>query len=108
MTASEGSIIGGLSQVIDHGPATLRWNLVVLGDGYTILELPKFHQDVENFIACMRSTPPFDMMWNAINVFRLDVSSDESGADISPQCGGTAVSVRTFYDARFCNRWNMV
>jgi hypothetical protein len=34
MTTSDGSI-SGTTLVIDHGPPARRWNLVILGDGYS-------------------------------------------------------------------------
>jgi len=40
---------------------------------------------------------------NAINVYRVDVSSTDSGADDPAACGGTGAMVATYFDASFCN-----
>jgi IgA Peptidase M64/von Willebrand factor type A domain len=106
MSGSDGSI-GGVVKVVDHGPASARWNLVVLGDGYQASELAKFHTDVENFISTISSTPPYDELWCGINVYRIDVTSTDSGADDPTTCaGGTGATPHTYYDATFCSPWN--
>jgi len=105
MSAADGSV-GALVKVVDHGPPTARWNLVILGDGYRASELQKFHTDVENFLDTMYRTPPYDELWCGINVYRVDVTSAESGADDPATCaGGTGATPRTFYDATFCSAW---
>jgi IgA Peptidase M64 len=71
-----------------------------MGDGYRRGELPKFH-DVEQFWAeVLQPTPPFDELWPAINVHRVDVTSTESGADMP--CDGVG-PIRTFFDASYCD-----
>lgn len=107
MSAADGTV-GATVKVVDHGPEELRWDLVVLGDGYRAGELPLFHQDVERFCAeVLKSTPPFDQLWPAINVHRVDVTSTDSGAD-NPCNPNGPVTARTFFDASFCAPpWNI-
>ena len=38
MSTSEGYVIG-TTKLVDHGPDSARWNLVILGDGYQASEL---------------------------------------------------------------------
>jgi hypothetical protein len=72
-----------------------------LGDGYRRGELSKFHDDVEQFWAeVLKPTPPFDQLWPAINVHRVDVTSAQSGADMP--CHGVG-PFRTFFDASYCD-----
>jgi hypothetical protein len=108
MTATDGYVVG-TTKVVDHGPESLRWDLVILGDGYQASELAIYHQDVENFLAELRATPPFDELFCGINVHRVDIVSTDSGAD-SPttagDCSAGSTSVRTFLDAKFCSLWN--
>jgi hypothetical protein len=102
MSASDGTV-GATVKVVDNGPEESRWDLVILGDGYRAAELPQFHEDVERFCAkVLKPTPPFDELWPAINVHRIDVSSTDSGADDPEVCGGTGARLRTFFDASFC------
>ncbi|MCX4985820.1 M64 family metallopeptidase [Streptomyces sp. NBC_00572] len=104
MGAGDGSI-GSATKVVDHGSPLARWDLVVLGDGYQASELGKFHSDVQAFIDRIRTTPPFDELWCGINVWRVDVTSTDSGADDPTGCGGTGATPRTFFDATFCSPW---
>jgi hypothetical protein len=102
MSAADGTVAAPV-KVIDNGPGESRWDLVIMGDGYRAAELPKFHDDVEQFCAeVLKPTPPFDELWPAINVHRIDVTSTDSGADLPKECGGTGPPRRTFLDAIFC------
>ena len=77
MTASDGYVVG-TTKVVDHGPDNIRWNLVIIGDGYRSTELTQYHTDVQNFLTAFRTTPPFDELFCGINVHRIDVVSTES------------------------------
>ncbi len=102
MSSSDGHVLGSM-KIVDNGPTSDRWNLVIVGDGYRETELTKYHTDVENFLATLRATAPFGELFSGINVFRIDVVSTDSGAD-DPGCGGgSPVTARTFFDATFCS-----
>jgi hypothetical protein len=102
MTTSDG-FISGTTKVVDHGPASERWNLVIFSDGYNQNEQTKYATVVSNFINILNTTKPFDDIWNAINIYRIDVISTDSGADDPVACGGTGASPKTYFDASFCN-----
>jgi hypothetical protein len=105
MSASDG-YVGGTTKVVDHGPEGSRWNLVIVGDGYRATELAKYHTDVQTFVDRMYTTPPFDELWCGINIYRVDVVSNESGADDPTTCaGGTGASPRTYFDSTYCTPW---
>jgi hypothetical protein len=104
MSAAEGHVTG-TTQVVDHGPSSLRWNIVVLGDGYRDVEMPRYHSDVQDLINRLSSTPPFTELWRGTNVFRVDVVSLDSGADDPAGCPdehGSGATARTYFDATFC------
>jgi hypothetical protein len=106
MSAADGTV-GATVKVVDNGPEALRWDLLIVGDGYRAAELPLFRDDVERFCAeVFRPTPPFDKLWPAINIHRIEVTSTDSGADNPCNPGG--VTARTFFDASFCAPpWNI-
>jgi hypothetical protein len=101
MGSSDGYVVG-TTKVVDHGPDNARWNLVIIGDGYRASELANYHTHVQNFIAELQNTPPFNELFCGINVHRIDVVSSESGADDPGCAGGRAVTANTYFDATFC------
>jgi hypothetical protein len=102
MTAADGRVVG-TQQIVANGPASILFNLVVLGDGYTSHQLGQFAGDAQAFCETLFATAPFDGLQDAINLFRVDVSSTDSGADDPTACGGTGAVARTYFDASFCN-----
>ncbi len=103
MGVSDGSVLG-TTKVVDHGPASKRWNLVLLGDGYQAGEMAKYHADVQDFVDRLQTTAPFDELWCGVNIYRVDVTSTDSGADDPATCDdGTGAVAATFFDASFCN-----
>lgn len=101
MGANDG-VVHGLQTVLDNGPASERWNLVIVAEGYREDELTSFAASVDAFIERFSSTPPFDQLVSGVNVYRVDVASAESGADDPVVTGGgTGRTVRTFFDATF-------
>ena len=106
MTTADG-YVSGFAKIVDHGADPDRWCLVVVGDGYRSTELAQYRANVESFLDQLRATPPFDEMWCAINVYRIDVVSTDSGADEPATCGdggtGSGAMPRTYFDTTFCS-----
>ncbi|MFJ6695141.1 M64 family metallopeptidase [Streptomyces sp. NPDC091272] len=78
---------GGVVPVQNTGPAEKRFNLVVLGDGYTAAEIPKFQADVEKHMNVLWSIEPFASYRSYINVWAVQTPSAESGVDCDPGLG---------------------
>jgi hypothetical protein len=102
MSTADGTVLG-TAKIVDHGPATLCWNLVLLSEGYRGTEMAPFAKDAQQFVNTLFSTPPFDRLQAAINVYRIDVASTDSGAADPIACGGTGAKPRTYFDASFCH-----
>jgi hypothetical protein len=66
------------------GPASSRFNLVVMGDGYTAADLPKFREQVDKHLNVLWSIEPFKTYRNYINVYAVEIASPESGVDCDP------------------------
>ncbi|WP_406730518.1 M64 family metallopeptidase [Streptomyces sp. NBC_01794] len=66
------------------GPADKRFNIIVLGDGYTADEMPAFRADVEKHLNVLWSTEPFASYRSYVNVWAVEVPSAESGVDCDP------------------------
>ena len=102
MGTSDGSVLG-TTKIVDHGPDSSRWNLVIVGDGYRSTEMATYHTDVENFLTELRNSVPFNELFCGINVYRIDVTSTDSGADDPGCAGGAAVTAATYFDATYCS-----
>jgi hypothetical protein len=105
MGASDGRIVG-LTKIVDAGPPTRRWNLVIVSDGYLAGDMAAFANDAQAVANHLFATAPFDRpaLRAAINVYRLDVESTDSGAD-KPNCGdgvGNGTVAATYFDGTFC------
>jgi Mg-chelatase subunit ChlD len=109
--SSSDGYLGATHKIVDHGLNSQRYNLVILGDGYRASELAKYAEDVDTFVETMRSTAPYNNLWCAINVHRIDVVSTESGADDPGTCGdgssGSGATPKTYFDATFCGDGNV-
>jgi hypothetical protein len=103
MTTADGSVLG-TTKIVDNGPSAIRWDLVLMGDGYQADQMDQYEADVQEFVDTFFATPPFDELRPAINVHRVDVTSTDSGADDPAECEeGTGATARTFFDATFCD-----
>ncbi|MGW7428484.1 M64 family metallopeptidase [Streptomyces sp. NPDC054861] len=66
------------------GPAAERFNLVVMGDGYTAEEKGEFRADVDKHLSVLWSIEPFASYRSYVNVWAVEVPSPESGVDCDP------------------------
>ena len=78
---TEASADDPVTSVRMTGDPSNRVDLVVLGDGYTAGELGQYAADVESFLAGFFVATPFAEYATYFNVHRIDVVSNESGAD---------------------------
>jgi hypothetical protein len=67
--------------IINNGNSQNRVDLAILGDGYTAAELQKYKSDVQTFVQGFFAQDPFHEYQNYFNVHRIDVTSNQSGAD---------------------------
>ena len=102
MGLGDGAVVG-TSLIVDHGPPTDRWNLVIVGDGYRQAELAQFATNAQDVVTALFAAPPFSdpggllfpPLTSAINVYRVDVRSTDSGADDPAACGGSGATAAT-------------
>ena len=70
-----------VTTIQSSGNPANRVDLVVLGDGYTAAEMGKYASDVSNAVNGFFASSPYSEYRNFFNVYRVDVTSAESGAD---------------------------
>ncbi len=92
---------GGYTAVVENGPASNRVNIVLLGDGYTASEIDTaYTEHIEAVLAHVfaEGEEPFQRYANFFNVYRVDLISAESGADVPP----LGIYRDTALDASYC------
>ena len=67
------------------GDPAARFSMVVLGDGYTAAELPKFRAHVDKHLNILWSIEPFRSYRSYINVYAVESVSAESGITCDPE-----------------------
>ncbi len=67
--------------VLSNGDDAKRIVFTFLGDGYQDFEFAKYEVDIQNVVNDLFNKSPFKEYQNYFNVYRIDVDSQESGAD---------------------------
>jgi len=76
---SERKAAGRVWNVIENGPPAEKVDILVIGEGYTESELPKFHKDVTRMVGKLFDTEPFKSRRKDFNVRSLDLVEPASG-----------------------------
>jgi len=74
---------GPLLELQKMGDPATKVDLLVLGDGYTAAERPKFEKDARRFMEALFSTSPFREHQKDFNVWGLCPAAEESGVSRS-------------------------
>lgn len=70
-----------LETILTNGPASNRFNLVFLSEGYTSGQLIQFRTDATNAARALLSRKPFSEYSNFFNVYAISVASAQAGSD---------------------------
>ncbi len=70
---------GKLFTVFENGPAATKVDLLVIGEGYTEAELPKFQGDLKRLLGKLFDTEPFKGRKSDFNVRALQLPAGQSG-----------------------------
>ncbi len=100
MTTSDGTVQGA-TQIFGSAPRNRAFSIVLLADGFTAAQQTDFNNACNAFVTALRATPPYDALSPAINVWRVNVTSTDSGADDPVGGGGTGATARTYFDSSF-------
>jgi hypothetical protein len=77
---------GRVWTLFENGPASDKVDLLILGEGYTEAQLPKFHEDATRLVEALFKYEPFKSRRSDFNVRGLDLPSDQPGVS-RPQAG---------------------
>jgi hypothetical protein len=100
VTTADGSVLGA-TRIAGTAPRNRAFTIALLADGFTAAQQAAFNTACDAFVAALRATPPYDELFPAINVWRVNVSSTDSGADDPVSGGGTGATARTYFDSTF-------
>jgi len=77
----QGPVGGG--KIRDTGPDGNRLVIVIMGDGYTAVNLSEgmFESAAGALGASIEAKAPWDVLFSATNLYRVDIESNEEGAD---------------------------
>ena len=70
---------GEVWPIIESGPPSEKVDLLVIGEGYTAGEIPKFHADADRLVDGLFGEEPFASRRSDFNVWGLDLPSPQSG-----------------------------
>lgn len=70
---------GTLFSIFENGPATEKVDLLLLGEGYSEKELPKFRADARRLVDLLFAQEPFKSRKGDFNVRALELPAAESG-----------------------------
>ena len=90
---------GPLYRIHEAGDPARKLDLLILGDGYTAAERPKFERDARRLVNVLLGTSPFKERQNEINVWGLSPAAAESGISRPSQGIHRRSPVGATYDA---------
>jgi hypothetical protein len=85
--AAPGAAVADTATVVPiqvTGDPAKRFNIVVVGDGYTAAELPRFREHVDKHLNVLWTIEPFKSYRSYVNVYAVEIPSRESGVDCDP------------------------
>ena len=71
--------VGVVWPLFENGPPSEKVDLLVIGEGYTEAEIPKFHADASRLVNALFEEEPFRSRKAEFNVWGLDLLAAESG-----------------------------
>ena len=103
LLALAANVFAAYTTVIDNGPASNRVNMVFLGDGYTASQIETTYvADINKYLNHMfhENQDPFTRYEKFFNAYRINVVSNQSGADVPPSgiYRDTALDASYYYD----------
>jgi hypothetical protein len=67
--------------LIESGTIYQKYDLVIMGDGYTVDQQDLFNQNAQQAVDALRNFEPYASRMCAFNIWRINVVSNESGSD---------------------------
>jgi IgA Peptidase M64 len=103
MGTGDGTVVS-TTQIVNNGATNAHFNLVLMSEGYQSGDMTQWHNDAQSFVNFLATARPFNDpgLRSRLNVFRVDVTSTDRGADKPAPCFSPAQTRATFFDGRYC------
>jgi IgA Peptidase M64/Peptidase M64 N-terminus len=75
------SPVGSVWALFENGPPAQKVDLLIISEGYTTAEMPKFHADAKRLVDALFAVEPFKSRQSEFNVRGLDLPSFHSGVN---------------------------
>ena len=102
MSTADGSVLS-VTQISGSAPIGRAFTVVLLADGFAASQQGDFNSACTAFTTALLGTAPFNALATAVNVYRVNVASTDSGADDPAVDGGAGTTARTYFDSTFGN-----
>lgn len=79
VNAADRAPAGKVTSLIDNGPPSDKVDLLVISEGYTAAEMPKFRADAKRLVDKLFATEPFKSRMKDFNVRLLEVTDAATG-----------------------------
>jgi len=86
-----------VTQLVNNGPSSSKFDLVFVGDGYTSSQLGTYNSHVTSKLNQIMAMQPFAGHQSQFNVWRVNVISTQSGVDNDPTFGVTKNTALDMY-----------
>lgn len=97
----DGTVVS-TTKIQDNGPDTQRFNIVIMGDGFQAAEMATYEARVADFVNEFNTSVNYGACGNAVNFYRVNIASDDSGVDKPAPCYSPAVAKDTYLDTHYC------
>jgi len=102
MGAADGTVLGA-TKILDNGPDGERFTIALVAEGFTQAQQDLFNARCDELKEHLLQQPDLSPVMGAVNLYRVNVASSQSGADDPSACpGGTGAVRSTYFDATYC------
>ncbi len=93
---------------VKNGSPATKVDIVVLGDGYTEVDMDKFRKDVKHFADVLLNTSPFKEHRIDFNIRAIEVVSEQSGIDKPDRNIWKSTALNSMYNAFGSERYILI
>lgn len=100
-----------VTELLRNGPNSQKYNLVIIGDGFTAGANQTSYNDFVNKVVIQdlfdeKRDGAYREIMDGFNIFRVNANSTQSGITTVDSTGAVTNSVNTFLGYRFSGNWN--